>query len=208
MGWLSRVRFLVLVVFAMALAARAGPVGANVCDDAARDASERSGVPLDVLRAITRAETAKGKARAPWPWTINANGRGRWFDTRRGARQFALSQVRGGTTNIDLGCFQINYRWHGRSFETLSDMLDPTANALYAATFLKSLYREFGNWEDAAGAFHSRTPARNAIYRARVANIRRKLKPEAQPRPLLPTSRAGSLFHSDGEEVTPLLLLN
>ena len=37
--------------------------------------------------------------------------------------------------------------------------------------FLKSLYAERGNWSAAAGAYHSQTPARANVYRARFDRI-------------------------------------
>jgi soluble lytic murein transglycosylase-like protein len=63
-----------------------------------------------------------------------------------------------GARSYDVGCFQINYRWHGQHFASLDQMFDPDANAAYAARFLSELYAEFGDWSRAAGAYHSRTP--------------------------------------------------
>ncbi len=50
-------------------------------------------------------------------------------------------------------------------------MFDPDTGADYAAQFLKSLYAERGNWSAAAGAYHSQTPARASVYRARFDRI-------------------------------------
>ena len=57
------------------------PVGQ--CDRAARRASRLEGVPLDVLKAISRVETGRAKngRLEPWPWTVNVEGRGYWFAT-------------------------------------------------------------------------------------------------------------------------------
>ena len=63
-----------------------------------------------------------------------------------------------GRRSFDVGCFQINYHWHGHNFPSLEAMFDPDTGADYAARFLQSLYAERGNWSAAAGAYHSQTP--------------------------------------------------
>ena len=55
------------------------------------------------------------------------------------------------------------------NFPSVEAMFDPDAGAKYAAQFLRSLYR--GNWSAAAGAYHSQTPSRAGIYRARFDRI-------------------------------------
>ncbi|QDY70341.1 lytic transglycosylase domain-containing protein [Qingshengfaniella alkalisoli] len=136
---------------------------ANTCDMAAREAASRTRVPLDVLRAITRTETARnGK---PWPWTINIAGRGIWLDDRSALLSIARDTLGAGEHSFDLGCFQVNYRWHGAQFASLEQMVDPVQNALYAARFLERLHDETGDWTLAAGRYHSRTEQHAARYR-------------------------------------------
>ncbi len=131
-----------------------------VCDAAASYASERSVVPVDIMRAITRVETGRlaSGTLQPWPWTVNLGGEGAWFDTRETATAYVHEKFRAGHRDFDVGCFQINYRWHSAGFRSIDEMLDPTRNALYAAGFLEELYAEFGSWPAAVRAFHSRTP--------------------------------------------------
>ena len=50
-------------------------------------------------------------------------------------------------------------------------MFDPETGADYAARFLKSLYLERGDWSAAAGAYHSQSPDRANVYRARFDRI-------------------------------------
>ncbi len=50
-------------------------------------------------------------------------------------------------------------------------MFDPDVGAAYAAQFLQSLHAERGDWSLAAGAYHSQTPERAGIYRARFDRI-------------------------------------
>ncbi|MBE0413790.1 MAG: lytic transglycosylase domain-containing protein [Yoonia sp.] len=150
----------------------AGPAVSKVSDScviAGQKAAARFAVPPAVLLAITQTETGRndGGNIRPWPWTLNINGKGYWLDGRADALAMARAQIAAGRTSIDLGCFQINFRWHGQNFNSLDEMLDPDVSAAYAAQFLRKLYSETGNWSAAAGAYHSRSPAQAANYRKR-----------------------------------------
>lgn len=192
----------------LAAALLTGPVlgatdPASLCEQAALNAASATGVPLDVLRTIALAESGRsdGGTQRPWPWTVNFGGQGFWYADRAEA-ELAVDERRAlGATNIDIGCFQINHRWHGEAFSGTSAMFDPEENALYAAQFLARLFDETGNWPDAAVAFHSRTPEHADRYRAKLAELSDTLTagPEriAAPRinrfPLLVGGTAGSL---------------
>ncbi len=151
--------------------------GPTICERAGMIAAREHGIPAAVMRAITRTET--GRARlgrlSSWPWTSNVAGKGYWFDSRDEALRFLRDQVATGRKNFDVGCFQVNYRWHGHAFASLDSMIDPMVNARYAARFLTGLHAEKGSWTDAVGAYHSRTPehARRYLktYRAHYATI-------------------------------------
>ena len=142
----------------------------RACDLAAATAAARSGVPIDILLAITRVEAGHGGA-DPWPWTINADGQGSWYDTKDEAVVAATNHLTDGTGTFDVGCFQLNIRWHGESFADLSDMFDPTRNADYAASFLMQLYQESGDWAAAVSAYHSRTAALAEDYLKKVKAV-------------------------------------
>ena len=144
----------------------------RACDQAAARAAERSGVPIDILLAITRVEAGRGGDGASgWPWTINADGQGAFYDTKDAAVDAATSHLTDGTASFDIGCFQLNMRWHGENFADLSDMFDPAQNADYAASFLMQLYQESGDWSAAVAAYHSRTEALAAAYLAKVTAV-------------------------------------
>jgi len=148
-----------------AWAARGGD-GA-LCEGAARRASAATGVPLPVLLAVALSESGRktGGQFAPWPWVLNVEGVGAFYDTRDAALAAAQAAIASGRDSTDLGCFQVNFRWHGSAFASLADMLDPDRNAVYAARFLRELYAESGDWMTAAGHYHSRTPAHADRYR-------------------------------------------
>jgi len=137
---------------------------ADLCLAAAEDAQRLSGVPLDVLLAIALTETGRGGR--PWPWTVNLEGEGHWFATRGEATAFAEDALAQGRASFDVGCFQVNWRWHGENFVSVAQAFDPLANASYAARFLGELQAEKGGWSEAAGAYHSRTPEVAGRYRA------------------------------------------
>jgi hypothetical protein len=155
-----------------ALARTAGDVALQ-CDVAAEQAARSTGVPAAVLMAIARVETGRtvGGVLAPWPWTVNEGGDGAWFDTADQALSHVKDAMASGGTNIDIGCFQVNLRWHGGAFSSLDDMFDPFRNALYAAQFLQNLFAEFGTWDGAVGAYHSRKSDAAYGYLKKVADV-------------------------------------
>lgn len=155
----------------------------QLCDAAAGHAARATGVPLAVLRAISLTETGRrrGGTIRPWPWTVNMEGEGHWFPTREAALAYVGKRHAAGARSFDLGCFQLNHRWHGNAFASFDAMFDPEANALYAARFLRSLYDEFGDWTRAAGAYHSRTPEPARRYSARFGQYLAALTGAAAP---------------------------
>ncbi len=171
---------------------------AAICDSAAQLVARESGVPLDVLLAISLTETGRRKDGAflPWPWTVNMEGVGKWFDDVRAAQAYVDRHFARGARSFDVGCFQINYRWHGHAFSSIEEMFDPIANARYAASFLTELHQELGDWSKAAGAYHSRTPKYARKYTARFDRIRANL-PDAAPITLAvgenPSPRTGAV---------------
>lgn len=164
-----------LLVPVLAAALAVPPVRASqalppeqVCDAVAARVARESGVPIEVLQAITRTETGRrrdGRVQ-PWPWTVNMEGRGVWFDTPDEARGYVYQHHQRGARSFDVGCFQINFRWHGQHFASIEEMFDPLANGRYAARFLSELHAELGDWGKAAGAYHSRMPVHANRYRA------------------------------------------
>lgn len=146
----------------------------TLCIEAATSAARETGVPLTVLLALTLTETGRagpdGELR-PWAWALNRGGEGHWFDSRDAALGYLEQAVAEGTTNIDVGCFQLNLRWHGAAFATLDQMIEPSENALYAARHVGALYGRSGNWITAAAAYHSATPEHAERYLGRFEPI-------------------------------------
>lgn len=143
------------------------------CDAAAMAAAEAHGVPAQVMLAITRVETGRNREGGlqPWPWAVNQAGSPHWFDTPEEAGDFVRSALNSGSSNIDIGCFQLNLHWHGEHFPSVQAMLDPQQNADYAARFLMENRSRKGNWVDAVAAYHSATPANAEAYVEKVESV-------------------------------------
>ena len=198
---------LVLAVLAAAASARAEAPGepdpSALCDAAIVKGARRGGVPVEVLFAVALTETGQhrdGRMRA-WPWAINREGKGYWFKTRDEALAFGQQSLAAGRKSFDVGCVQINYRWHGHAFPSLEDMFDPEWTATYAAQFLRTLYEERGSWSEAAGAYHSLEPGirlqvsrplRPPAGRSRAGGAHRR-RGAGRRRPA-----AGTLLHAPG----------
>ncbi|AXQ94987.1 transglycosylase SLT domain-containing protein [Cereibacter azotoformans] len=147
---------------------------AGLCEEAARRAARATGVPEEVLQAITLAETGRRSAEGalrPWPWAVNLAGESHWFSTRAEAEGFVKQVLLAGRRNLDVGCFQINHRWHADGFASVHEMFDPQANALYAAHYMLRLRERSADWSMAAGAYHSATPEHADRYRARFDTL-------------------------------------
>lgn len=180
-------RLALLICLALPGAARSDP--SDLCLQAARQAASESGVPYPVLLAISQTETGRrqGGETRPWPWTVNMEGAGHWFDSRAAALSFVDRHHADGARSYDLGCFQINYRWHGQAFPNRAAMIDPVQNARYAARFLSDLYAETGDWSRAAGHYHSRTKVHADRYRTRFDRFHAAARSAPAPAPVTPT---------------------
>jgi Transglycosylase SLT domain len=171
---------LLIAVPAAALAGASGlpAVGDNpwtMCAKATNRVERQEGIPRQLLRAISKAESGRlHKAKQivmAWPWTVMAEGRGRYLETKAEA----VAEVEGlrarGVKNIDVGCMQVNLKYHPRAFASLEDAFDPLTNVRYAASFLTSLAAEQGSWAKAAAYYHSQNPERYRVYRSKVREI-------------------------------------
>lgn len=103
-----------------------------------------------------------------WPWTANAEGDGRYFNNPETAASWVRARQRDGIASVDVGCMQVNLRWHPEAFVSLEHGFDPARNVDYAARLLVSLYEQTGDWIEAAGRYHSATPEYQQVYLGRL----------------------------------------
>lgn len=128
------------------------------------------GIPDNLLLAIGLQEAGRKGAQGltVWPWTANANGEGRYFADKATLLKWVRDKQNTGIRSIDVGCMQINQKWHGQAFRTLEEAVSPTANVDYAARYLRSLFDETGDWWQAAGRYHSSTQDKKTAYLAKL----------------------------------------
>jgi len=154
-------------------------VQAPDCEALAKAAGREAGIPEGILPAIARVESGRnGKA---WPWTLNQAGVASYHPTKEAALHQLAEILASGAQNVDLGCMQINWRWHSAEFANASDMLDPVVNTRYAARFLADLRSRLGTWDDAVAAYHSNQPVQGAAYERKVAQARDTILAQHSP---------------------------
>lgn len=144
----------------------ARPTTGAQCVAAILDAEQRYDIPGHLLLAIGVQEAGRNgpAGLAVWPWTVNANGEGAFFQTREAAQDWVREKQAEGITSIDVGCMQVNLRWHGDQFPHQDAAFDPFMNVDYAARFLVGLFHETGAWDKAAGRYHSATEKHQRRY--------------------------------------------
>ncbi len=132
-------------------------------------------IPAQLLDSISIVESGRYsselKGALAWPWTVTSGGPGKYFATKAEAIA-EVKRLKGeGVRNIDVGCMQINLRYHPDAFKSLEEAFEPGPNVGYAARFLKGLYSATQNWPVAASYYHSQTPHLAAGYRERLMRV-------------------------------------
>lgn len=147
----------------------------HTCARAIAAQERREAIPTGLLRAISLAESGRWNATdgeiLAWPWTVTTGGKGYFLPNRVDAVAFVKSLRADGVENIDVGCMQINLKYHPDAFASISEAFEPTANAAYAAAFLRERFAATNSWIEAAGQYHSTTPELNATYRAKITKL-------------------------------------
>jgi soluble lytic murein transglycosylase-like protein len=127
--------------------------GPLTCEREMTRAAALSGVPLNVLYSVGLTET--GRQGELSPYDMNIDGQDvHSASLAEATARFAQAKARGAKL-IDIGCMQINHRWHAAEFHSLSEMFDPARNVEYAAAFLKALHSEAGSWTLAVARYNA-----------------------------------------------------
>jgi len=66
--------------------------------------------------------------------------------------------------STDIGYMQINWRFHGRHFNSVAELYDPAVNIDYSARYIKKLIQRHGSMSKAVAFYHSNTQRYQAIY--------------------------------------------
>lgn len=130
-------------------------------------AETRYNIPTGLLMAI--ALTESGGKNGPDPHAMNIEGM--TYIAPDVERMSAVIQ-RGyntGQTSIDVGCMQVNLKWHAHNFGSPYELLNSRVNVDYAARYLTELANETKSWRDAVMTYHNRkSPSRRAWYGCKV----------------------------------------
>lgn len=169
----------IALLLAGIVAATAGaaetPANPPDCRDVAAAAERQNAIPTRLLAAISLAEAGRwDRDRAAWiawPWTVHAEGRGHYLPDKAAAVAMVRRLQARGVRNIDVGCMQVNLKYHPRAFASLEQALDPHSNVAFAARFLSSLRRDHRSWSKAVGHYHSATRKLNRPYRRKVLRL-------------------------------------
>ncbi|WP_425348852.1 transglycosylase SLT domain-containing protein [Hoeflea phototrophica] len=126
---------------------------AGACEAEILTAARVHGVPPGILHSVGLAET--GRKGSLHPYALNIEGRTVFAKNREQALQEFKQARSEGKRLIDLGCMQINHRYHGAEFSSVDAMLDPHANVDYAARFLARLHARHETWTMAVARYHA-----------------------------------------------------
>ena len=125
----------------------------NICERNLAAASKRHRIPPGLLYAIGLTESGyRGKLH---PYALNVEGKAYFAKSAEEAVQIHNREMRRGRKLIDLGCMQINTKYHRHEFASLLAMLNPAQNVDYAARFLKRLKQRHGTWSLAVARYHA-----------------------------------------------------
>jgi hypothetical protein len=119
-------------------------------------------IPKGLLAAITSVESGNK------PYALNISGKSVIASSKDEAIKIVHLYKDRGVSNIDLGMAQINLRWHGKHFSSISEMLEPKHNIEYAAKFLRLLYAQHDSWNKAVKHYHSANPQYHVKYSRKV----------------------------------------
>jgi hypothetical protein len=166
------------------------------CVNAVHAAEARYALPSGLLLAIAQVESGRVDPAShrlePWPWTVQAENKSLYFDSKIEAIQWVRAAQARGLASIDTGCMQVNLFFHPHAFQSVDEAFDPSHNADYAARFLIALHASTGDWQQAAGLYHSQTQALAIPYRERVERVLNggplNRLPAAPPQPPSPLS--------------------
>jgi hypothetical protein len=175
---LRKILILLFVMMCFVSPAKALDV-ANVCLKETIKAEKKNNIRAHLLSTIAVVESGRWDNQTheyvAWPWTINANGQGMFFPTKSQAIAKTKQLLKNGVKSIDVGCMQINLKYHGKEFSSLEQAFNPSENVAYAAKFLKTLHKNSGQWLEAATHYHSKEVKKGKKYESKIISVFEKI---------------------------------
>ena len=150
----------------------------NICENTIESVEIQTEIPKGLLLGIGKAEAIRKTKNkfVIWPWTINHAGKSMFFDTKKQMRNYVFKNLKRNDLNMDVGCMQINIKWHKNNFKKISDMFEVNPNISYAASFLQQLKNKHGSWDNAIKHYHSSDPKKNKPYLIKVKSFWKKIE--------------------------------
>jgi hypothetical protein len=123
------------------------------CEREMTRAALAENIPLGVLYSVGLTETSQhGRLQ---PFALNIDGVGMVATSLPEALALFRKAREKGAKLIDIGCMQINHRWHAAHFDSLEAMFDVRRNVSYAAHFLKELRAREPSWTLAVARYNA-----------------------------------------------------
>ena len=150
----------------------------KLCENTIESVELQTDIPKGLLLGIGKAEAIRkiNNKYIIWPWTINHAGKSLFFDKKKQMTNYVFKNLKRNDFNIDVGCMQINIKWHKNNFKKISDMFEVNPNISYAASFLKQLKNKHGSWDKAIKHYHSSDPKKNNPYLIKVKSFWKKVE--------------------------------
>jgi hypothetical protein len=123
------------------------------CEREMARAAQAENIPLAVLYSVGLTETG-GRGQLQ-PHAMNIDGVAVTSASLPEAMAKFNAAKAGGAKFIDIGCMQINHRFHGKNFTSLAAMFDERLNVAYAARFLKDLRARESSWTLAVARYNA-----------------------------------------------------
>ena len=152
----------------------------KLCENTIESVELQTDIPKGLLLGIGKAEAIRkiNNKYVIWPWTINHAGKSLFFDDKEQMKNYVFKNLKRKDFNIDVGCMQINIKWHKNNFKKISDMFEINPNISYAASFLQQLKNKYGSWDKAIKHYHSSDPKKNKPYLIKVKSFWKKVEEE------------------------------
>ena len=165
--------FLFLILFCSDLSSKS----LNICNFYTEKFGKKFNLPTNLLTSISLVESGikkENKNFSSWPWTLNVEGKPIYFDTKEDVINY-LEQNKD-KKSIDVGCMQINTKYHMSNFNSFAQMIEPEENVRYAAIFLAKLFKRHKSWNKAISRYHSSNPNKQRKYLKKVYSFWNNLR--------------------------------
>lgn len=123
------------------------------CEQEMARAARVENVPLSVLYSVALTET--GQRDGLQPYAMNIDGKAVVARNLPEAVVLFRQASARGAKFIDIGCMQIDHRFHAAHFDSLEAMFDARRNVAYAAHFLKELRSREVSWTLAVARYNA-----------------------------------------------------